>query len=93
MSPNISTPHLTQVFIIGPDKRLKLSILYPASTGRNFTEILRVIDSLQLTARKQVATPVDWKVRFESEVPVRNYNYKVEEHDVRLYVMRCRGHG
>ncbi|XP_063076432.1 peroxiredoxin-6-like [Engraulis encrasicolus] len=49
------------VFIIGPDKRLKLSILYPASTGRNFTEILRVIDSLQLTARKQVATPVDWK--------------------------------
>ncbi|KAG7259970.1 hypothetical protein CRUP_036718 [Coryphaenoides rupestris] len=49
------------VFIIGPDKRLKLSLLYPASTGRNFDEILRVVDSLQLTAAKRVATPADWQ--------------------------------
>jgi alkyl hydroperoxide reductase subunit AhpC len=49
------------VFIIGPDKKIKLTLTYPASTGRNFTELLRVIDSLQLTANYQVATPADWK--------------------------------
>lgn len=49
------------VFIIGPDKKIKLTLTYPASTGRNFTEILRVIDSLQLTANYQVATPADWE--------------------------------
>jgi len=49
------------VFIIGPDKKVKLILTYPASTGRNFQEILRVIDSLQLTAKHQVATPADWK--------------------------------
>ena len=49
------------VFIIGPDKKVKLSLTYPASTGRNFDEIVRVIDSLQLTAQYSVATPVDWK--------------------------------
>merc|ERR1712018_584569 len=49
------------VFIIGPDKKLKLSLLYLATTGRNFDEILRVIDSMHLTAQKKVATPVDWK--------------------------------
>ena len=49
------------VFIIGPDKKVKLTITYPASTGRNFDEILRVIDSLQLTAGYKVATPANWK--------------------------------
>merc|ERR1712083_1031400 len=49
------------VFVVGPDKKLKLSILYPATTGRNFDEVLRVIDSLQLTAVKKVATPADWQ--------------------------------
>jgi alkyl hydroperoxide reductase subunit AhpC len=49
------------VFIVGPDKKVKLMITYPASTGRNFDEILRVIDSLQLTAGYSVATPVNWK--------------------------------
>ena len=49
------------VFVIGPDKKIKLTITYPASTGRNFDEILRVIDSLQLTAGHSVATPADWK--------------------------------
>ena len=49
------------VFVIGPDKKVKLSITYPASTGRNFDELLRVIDSLQLTANHAVATPADWK--------------------------------
>lgn len=49
------------VFIIGPDKKLKLSLTYPPSTGRNFDEIIRVLDSLQLTANKGLATPVNWK--------------------------------
>jgi len=49
------------VFVIGPDKKIKLTITYPASTGRNFVEILRVIDSLQLTANHKVATPANWR--------------------------------
>ena len=60
--PNASeTFTVRSLFIIGPDKKLKLSLTYPASTGRNFTEVLRVIDSLQLTAKYSVATPADWK--------------------------------
>src|SRR5947208_10300111 len=49
------------VFVVGPDNKIKLTLTYPASTGRNFDEILRVIDSLQLTAGYSVATPVNWK--------------------------------
>src|SRR5512143_544278 len=49
------------VFVVGPDKKVKLTLTYPASTGRNFDELLRVIDSLQLTAKHKVATPSDWK--------------------------------
>ena len=60
--PNASdTFTVRSVFVIGPDKRIKLSLTYPASTGRNFDEILRVIDSLQLTAAHKVATPADWR--------------------------------
>ena len=60
--PNASdTMTVRSVFIIGPDKKVKLTLTYPASTGRNFQEILRVIDSLQLTAGYSVSTPADWK--------------------------------
>ena len=55
------TMTVRSVFLIGPDKKIKLMITYPASTGRNFDEILRALDSLQLTAQFQVATPVNWK--------------------------------
>jgi len=60
--PNASdTLTVRSVYVIGPDNKIKLSLTYPASTGRNFDEILRVIDSLQLTAQHKVATPVNWR--------------------------------
>jgi alkyl hydroperoxide reductase subunit AhpC len=64
-TPGVRTPADNQtvrsVFVIGPDKKVKLSLTYPMSTGRNFDEVLRVLDSMQLTARHKVATPVNWK--------------------------------
>ena len=60
--PNADTTFTVRsVFIIGPDKKVKLTLTYPASTGRNFFELLRVIDSLQLTANHKVATPANWE--------------------------------
>lgn len=60
--PNASTTATVRsVFVVGPDKKVKLTLTYLASTGRDFGEILRVIDSLQLTATYQVATPADWR--------------------------------
>ncbi|MEP6627835.1 MAG: peroxiredoxin [Ginsengibacter sp.] len=63
LHPNASaTATVRSLFIIGPDKKVKLMLTYPASTGRNFNEVLRVIDSLQLTANHSVSTPADWNV-------------------------------
>jgi alkyl hydroperoxide reductase subunit AhpC len=56
-----NTLTVRSVFVVGPDNKVKLTLTYPASTGRNFDELLRVIDSLQLTSEHAVATPADWK--------------------------------
>ncbi len=62
LHPNASTSHTVRsLFIIDPAKKVRLIILYPASTGRNFNEVLRVLDSLQLTSKHSVSTPADWK--------------------------------
>lgn len=77
MHPNASeTSTVRSLFIIGPDKKVKLMLTYPASTGRNFQEILRVIDSLQLTSKYSVATPADWK---EGEDVVVSLSVKTED--------------
>ncbi|MBS1737246.1 MAG: peroxiredoxin [Bacteroidetes bacterium] len=66
LHPNsLATATVRSLFVIGPDKKIKLMIVYPASTGRNFNEVLRVIDSLQLTANYNVATPADWQYNDE----------------------------
>ena len=75
--PNASaTTTVRSLFIIGPDKKIKLMITYPASTGRNFNEVLRVIDSLQLTDEYNVATPANWK---EGEDVIVGLNVKTED--------------
>jgi thioredoxin-dependent peroxiredoxin len=57
------------VFVIGPDKKIKLMLIYPMSTGRNFDEVLRVLDSMQLTSKMGVATPVNWKPGEDVVIP------------------------
>ncbi|MCC7075732.1 MAG: peroxiredoxin [Acidimicrobiia bacterium] len=72
------TSTVRSVFVIGPDNRVKLTITYPKSTGRNFEEILRVIDSLQVTARTGLATPVNWQPGEKVIVPPDMPSYEAE---------------
>ena len=77
--PNASEKSTVRsVFVIGPDKKIKLTLTYPASTGRNFNELIRVIDSLQLTADYQVATPADWQDGDDVIVPPAVPNDQLE---------------
>lgn len=70
LHPNVSaTATVRSLFVIGPDKKIKLMIVYPPSTGRNFIEVLRVIDSLQLTAKHNVSTPADWNYEEDVIIP------------------------
>jgi thioredoxin-dependent peroxiredoxin len=85
MLPNTAGTELAEVmtvrsvFIIGPDNKVKLNLTYPASTGRNFDEVLRVIDSLQLTAKHKVATPADWKQGEDVIITAAVSNEEAEE--------------
>jgi alkyl hydroperoxide reductase subunit AhpC len=78
--PNANdTLTVRSVFIIGPDKKVKLTLTYPASTGRNFDEIVRTLDSLQLTSKHKVATPVDWRNGDDVIIPVAINNEQASE--------------
>lgn len=78
--PNANdTLTVRSVFIIAPDHKVKLQITYPASTGRNFDEIVRVLDSLQLTSKHKVATPVDWRNGDDVIIPVAINNEQAKE--------------
>jgi alkyl hydroperoxide reductase subunit AhpC len=84
LHPSAGTTHTVRsVFVIGPDKKVKLTLTYPASTGRDFTEILRVLDSLQLTANYQVATPAvsdaDAALRFPGYTTIKPYLRKTAQ--------------
>jgi len=68
------------VFVIGPDKKLKASLLYPATTGRNFTELVRLIDALQTSSKYPVATPVDWKVGEKVMIPPSVKEEEIKKH-------------
>ena len=67
------------MFVIGPDKKIKLVLVYPMTTGRNFDEVLRVIDSLQLTAKHKVATPVNWQQGEDVIIAGSVYNDEAKE--------------
>jgi alkyl hydroperoxide reductase subunit AhpC len=70
---------IRSVFLIGPDKKIKCMLTYPMSTGRNFDEVLRVLDSLQLTAKHNLATPVNWKPGEDVIIPPAVSNEQAKE--------------